>query len=252
MRLLETLASLALISLAGYAAWFYLSTGGNLPFGFQDFNEGGGAINSTYEFNGLSPEPVDGRSFDEEAFKRGVVHIVKGTGLLCLGSSFGTGFIVDRFQGWVVTAQHVVDGGCGQSVGLVDGRLFGATRIAEDAVLDLAMLELSEVRSLDELPLGSSGTLQVADQLCTAAYVKGRLSPPFMTCGTFLGRGQCGEIDGLFFDADVLAGHSGGPLINGRGEVVGVVTRSSEAYFRGTESCATPIEVLAQLVPSGP
>lgn len=243
MRLLGSLVSLSLISLAGYALWFFLSSGGNLPFGLKGIGE-------TAEV--FEPSAVEQSQFDEEAFKEAVVHVRALVGFcpIGLGNVDGTGFVLDRFRGLVVTAQHVVAGTCGEIATitiLADPSFRTARIIAQDSTLDLAVLEVEEVRGLKDLSTSSAQEVGAGDMLCTASYVKGPQHPPLMTCGQFLGWGDCRAVEGLFFDTDVLPGHSGAPLVDALGQVVGVVIAGREPFFRGTASCAVPIEKLEQL-----
>lgn len=244
MRFLESVVSLALIITAVALMSVYFARGRELPFGLFD--------QDSRDNDSL---PVAASSLDEAAFKRGVVFLrVSQPGLLgCLfaDSGSGTGFIAGRSVTQVVTAEHIVDGACSISVfpfGTGQGGQIGSAAILHaDPVNDVAIIELDRPSPHQALPVGSSNDLQEFDTVCTAAYVKGGLQPPVMTCGRFLGRAPCGGATGLYFDADVLPGHSGAPLVNERGEVVGVVTQSSEAFFRGTSSCAAPIELVSGL-----
>ena len=134
--------------------------------------------------------------FDEEEFKEGVVHVRALVGFCPIGlrNVDGTGFVLDRFRGLVVTAQHVVAGTCGEIATitiLADPSFRTARIIAEDSTLDLALLEVEEVRGLKDLPTSTSQEVDAEDMLCTASYVKGPQHPPLMTCGQFLGWGDC-------------------------------------------------------------
>ncbi len=241
MRFLESAITLTLIIAAVALVSVYFARGRELPFELFDQDQG---LDVTL--------PVAEPGFDEEALKRGVVYLdVSQPGLLgCLISEHGaaTGFVTDRSLTQVVTAQHVVDGACSISVypyGTVPGgQIASRTILQSDRTSDLAIIELERPSPHLPLSVGSSAELRESDTVCTVAYVKGGLQPPIMTCGLFLGRAACGAVTGLYFDADVLPGHSGAPLVSERGEVVGVVSKSAEAFYGGSGSCAVPIELL--------
>lgn len=241
MRFLESAISLTLIIVGAAMLAFYLGGDRELPFDLFNRDQGLDVVATIAE-----------PGFDEEALKRGVVHLeVTQRGFIgCLfgGQGAGTGFVIDRNPTQVVTAQHVVDGACSILVypfGSVSGGwIESRTILHSDPTSDLAIIELERPPPHLPLTIGSSADLRESDTVCTVAYVKGGLQPPVKTCGRFLGRAACGAVTGLYFDADVLSGHSGAPLVNERGEVVGVVSQSAEAFFRGSASCAVPIELL--------
>ena len=185
----------------------------------------------------------------EGLLKSAVAHISNAD-----GSRQGTGFVIDNRHGWVGTAAHVIVPtdwpGCKRCVRVTvfDGRSFLADVSAVNRETDLAILKLPSTRALDPLVIGSPGELMKGEEVCTAAYVRGPEHPPIMTCGAFTTWGDCGGTEGIFFQTDVLPGHSGAPLVNSQVEIVGIITRSSEAYFQGETSCAVPIWAFSDLL----
>jgi len=150
----------------------------------------------------------------------------------CSADGNGTGFIV-RKEGYVVTNQHVIEGAKEIWVKVPGKKVdFRASVVIDDSVHDLALLkiqnELDPNRAFDILPI--SGTEpQVMDDVFVFGY-------PF---GSMLGEevsashGQINAIRGRFLqiDATVNPGNSGGPVLNDRGEVVGVIkARLSASY----------------------
>jgi serine protease Do len=168
----------------------------------------------------------------------------------------GSGFIIDA-DGYIVTNHHVVDGSKTIEVQLADGRTFQPKIIGSDAETDLALLKI-EATGLPMIPLGSSSALKVAepvmaignpfgfDHTVTVGIVSG--------VGRFIGQGRFDDF--IQTDAAINPGNSGGPLINTRGEAVGInsAIRSSSGGFQGI-GFAIPVDlakpILGQLRATG-
>jgi putative serine protease PepD len=143
-------------------------------------------------------------------------------------TSTGTGIVVDR-QGHILTADHVVRGSSSVTVTFADGATRSARVLGQDATTDLAVLGVDPSGlSLRPLPLGDSAALQVGDP--TAA-----IGDPFgyqrsMSTGIVSGLDRTIQGDNGFSiahavqtDAAIDPGNSGGPLLNARGQVIGIV-----------------------------
>jgi serine protease Do len=137
---------------------------------------------------------------------------------------FGSGFLVDP-KGIVLTNNHVVDGAAEVVVTLQDGRKFTAKDIKTDPMTDLAIVRFdTKNESLPYLALGDSGAMEIGDRVLA-------VGAPFRMRGTVTagivsskGRnmGMNAYEDFLQTDAAINPGNSGGPLVNLRGEVVGI------------------------------
>lgn len=133
--------------------------------------------------------------------------------------SAGSGFVVDAAHGLVVTNHHVVENARAIAVGIGE-RQVEAEFIGSDPRTDIAVLRIP-ARGLKQLPLGDSDRTQVGDYVVA-------IGNPFevgqtVTAGIVSGlRGSPGGARYIQTDAPINPGNSGGPLINMRGEAVGV------------------------------
>ncbi|HMK59565.1 MAG TPA: Do family serine endopeptidase [Dissulfurispiraceae bacterium] len=141
-------------------------------------------------------------------------------------SSLGSGFIIDK-EGYIITNNHVVDGADDIKVRLADGREFKAKVVGRDPKTDLALIKiLSIFKDLPVLPLGDSDKIKVGDWVLAAGnpfglentVTQGILSAK----GRELGEGPFDTF--LQTDAPINPGNSGGPLVNLKGEVIGINT----------------------------
>src|ERR671916_60092 len=143
------------------------------------------------------------------------------------GRGAGAGVIWDA-EGLVLTNHHVVAGGRRGSrvqVVLHDGRTFDAEVVKRGRDLDLALLRIEEAPGdLPATPVGDSGTLRVGQLVYAIGHPWGRLGA--VTAGIVSGvdvvRGPGGKARYVQSDVALAPGNSGGPLLNARGEVVGI------------------------------
>jgi serine protease Do len=167
----------------------------------------------------------------------------------------GSGVIVDA-HGLVLTNHHVIERADEIELTLADGRTFTGIVIGRDPKTDLAVVKVDGDQELPAARLGDSDDIQVG-QWAVA------IGNPFglghsLTVGVIsgIGRGELGLStfeDYIQTDASINPGNSGGPLLNIRGEVIGINT-AINPVGRGI-GFAIPInmakEVLQQLVENG-
>jgi serine protease Do len=139
-------------------------------------------------------------------------------------SSLGSGFIIDR-DGLIITNNHVVERADEIRVRLVDGREFTARVIGRDPKTDLALIKISSLfKDLPVLPLGDSDKIRVGDWVLAVGNPFGLENT--VTQGILSARGRdlgAGPFDNfLQTDAPINPGNSGGPLVNLKGEVIGI------------------------------
>lgn len=146
----------------------------------------------------------------------------------------GTGFIIDE-QGHIVTNNHVIvvsgvdTPASNITVTLSTGEEFEAQLVGQDPPTDIAVLRI-DAPDLVPVPLGDSADLRVGQDVIAMGNALNLPGGPTVTRGVVsaLGRhiqeGNFTIPDAIQTDAAVNPGNSGGPLVNTRGEVVGIVT----------------------------
>ena len=139
-------------------------------------------------------------------------------------NSLGSGVIVSN-EGHIITNNHVVDQVDEIEVQLSDGRTRKARLVGADAELDLAVLKVDEP-GVKPLKLGDSDTVQAGDFVLAVGNPFG--FEETVTDGTISSKGRPNRADSfgdyLQTNAAINPGNSGGPLINLRGEVIGINT----------------------------
>jgi serine protease Do len=165
--------------------------------------------------------------------------------------SLGTGFII-REDGLIITNNHVIDRGDTIKVQLTEDSKenFDAKVIGKDAKTDIALIQIMAKRKLPTLKLGSSAGVQVGEWV--AAFGNPYGHGHTMTKGIVSAVGR--EIDELNLypfiqtDASINPGNSGGPLVNAKGEVIGV-NAAIDARAQGI-GFAIPIDNVKAILPS--
>jgi S1-C subfamily serine protease len=160
----------------------------------------------------------------------------------------GSGFIT-RSDGVVLTNAHVVEGSSEVRVTLPDGRSFSGKVLGGDPLTDVAVVRVVASR-LPVAPLGDSAKVRAGESAIAIGNPLGLDNT--VTAGIIsaiqrtnaLGEGQ--RVPYLQTDAAVNPGNSGGPLINDRGEVIGINTAIRQAPGAGL-SFAIPINTARQI-----
>ncbi|WP_341927501.1 trypsin-like peptidase domain-containing protein [Nocardioides psychrotolerans] len=149
------------------------------------------------------------------------------------GGATGSGFVLDR-QGHIVTNNHVVESAA-EDDGLIeivdqDGNRYEATVVGRSPVYDLAVLYAEDATGLKPASLGASKRLRVGDGVVAIGSPLGLSSTVTSGIVSSLNRpvttgessDQSSYINAVQTDAAINPGNSGGPLVDLRGQVVGV------------------------------
>jgi len=138
--------------------------------------------------------------------------------------SLGSGVIISS-DGYVVTNNHVIDGGTDIKVSLNDKTEFPARVIGTDSKTDLAVLKI-ERTGLPALPLGNSSNVQVGDVVLAIGNPLGVGQTVTMGIVSATGRdlGIEDYEDFIQTDAAINPGNSGGALVSAEGQLIGINT----------------------------
>jgi serine protease Do len=175
----------------------------------------------------------------------------------------GSGFLVSA-DGYILTNNHVVEGADKVTVRLTDRREFEAKVVGTDPLTDVALLKI-DASHLPAAPLGNSDGVRVGEWVLAIGNPLGEEFTFTVTSGIISGKGRrlaglnrstAAISDFIQTDAAINPGNSGGPLMNVRGEVVGInsAIASETGYYSGY-GFAIPINlartVMNQLIAGG-
>ncbi len=176
----------------------------------------------------------------------------------------GSGFIVSE-DGYILTNNHVVDGAEKVTVELLDRRSFPAKVIGTDPTTDVAVIKI-DAKDLTPASLGSSADTRIGEWVLaignplgsqlTFTVTQGIVSAKGRGLPGLPGRTDRSIQDFIQTDAAINPGNSGGPLVNVRGEVIGINSAiASETGYNEGYGFAIPIDlarnVMDQLIRTG-
>ncbi len=168
----------------------------------------------------------------------------------------GSGFVFDK-KGHIITNAHVISDAKKVAVTFLDGRSYNAKVIGSDEFTDIGVIKVNaDLKLLHPLTLGDSSNLKVGEQIAA-------IGNPFGLSGSMTSGivSQLGRLlpsdsgysipDVIQTDAAINPGNSGGPLLNMRGEIVGINTaiQSATGEFTGV-GFAVPSQTIAKIVPN--
>jgi serine protease Do len=160
----------------------------------------------------------------------------------------GSGFIIDA-DGSILTNNHVIDRAERIIVKLSDGRTLRARVIGADPDSDIALIKVDGQSGLPVAPIGDSSALRMGEWVCAIGNPLGYEHSVTVGVVSYLGRKLFdASLDNYIqTDAAINFGNSGGPLINSRGEVIGINSAiSSKASNIGF---AVPMNGAAAILP---
>lgn len=174
-------------------------------------------------------------------------------------TSEGTGVIVDE-AGYILTNSHVVNDGDTKSIviSLYDGSDVEGTVLWNDATLDLAVVKIENAENLKAAELGDSDSINIGAYAAAIGNPLGLQFERSMSQGIISGLDRAITVSGgnsssattmeglIQTDATINSGNSGGPLLNSKGQVIGI--NSAKASSGEGMGFAIPINVAAPIV----
>ncbi len=186
-----------------------------------------------------------------------VIKVKKKSGKMVM-KGLGSGFIIDK-QGTIVTNNHVVSGGNAIEVVLFNDKTVEGKVLGTDPTTDVAIIKIDPPDDVVPIPLGDSDAVAVGDWVVAIGNPLGLTHT--VSAGILSARGRTTHdvplkpigggdayFDFLQTDAAINPGNSGGPLINVKGEVIGINT-AINAAGQGL-AFAIPINMVKLLIPS--
>ncbi len=170
-----------------------------------------------------------------------------------VAEGLGTAFVYDP-DGYLLTNDHVIEDASEVTVIFFDGREIEAKVVGRDKHTDVAVLRIDE-HGLPSLPLGDSDAIEVGDWVLAIGnpfglshtVSAGILSAKGRTREDVKGLDPSGYFNFLQTDASINPGNSGGPLLDLRGEVVGI--NAAVRANANSIGFAIPINMVKQLLP---
>ena len=168
----------------------------------------------------------------------------------------GSGFVFDK-KGHIITNAHVIEDSTKTVVTFLDGRSYNAKIIGIDEYTDIGVIKVNaDLKLLQPLSLGDSSNLQVGEPITAIGNpfgLSGSMTSGIISqMGRLLPSGSGYSIpDVIQTDAAINPGNSGGPLLNMRGNIVGINTaiQSTTGEFTGV-GFAIPSQTVAKIVPT--
>ena len=203
-----------------------------------------GVIQTAQSENALTPAQIYSQNADCVVSISTESASLNVFGQVSSSASSGTGFIISA-DGYIITCYHVVEGAQNITVSDFGGKKYKAELAGYDDRKDLAVLKI-DASGLKYVSVGDSNSLAVGQSVYAVGNPLGEYSYS-MTSGIVSALDREINIDGspinMFqLDAAVNPGNSGGPVFNGYGEVIGMVT--AKTAMNGVEGIgfAVPID----------
>ena len=210
----------SLLTLAAVIAFAVACTGDSGPNGSPQPSASEGELSTVDIVRQLAPSVV--HVFTESIATGDFNQMMPSTGV-------GTGIIL-RSNGYVLTNNHVIDGADFITITLHNGESYPGRRVGGDTNPDVAIVKI-EASGLQPALTGSSAGLQVGEEVIAIGHALALAGGPTVSRGVIsaLGRSIDASLQDTFVDliqtdASINPGNSGGPLVNQKGEVIGVNT----------------------------
>lgn len=181
-----------------------------------------------------------------------VVGVTASNGVNSSQNGSGSGLIISE-EGYIITNYHVIAGAQSLQVSLSDGRTAAAEVVGSAPKNDLALLQIA-LADIQPAVMGSSSRLRVGDVVFPIGNPGGEQFARSMTMGLISGIDREMTLsDGNLYlllqtDAAINPGNSGGPLVNAKGEVIGINSvKIVDADFEGM-GFAIPINIVKEFI----
>ncbi len=192
-----------------------------------------------------------------EKSEAGVVKVnVQRGGTEDVTGGIGSGFVFDK-KGHIISNAHVVKDANKVVITFLDGKSYNADIIGIDEYTDIAVIKVNaDLSLLYPLPIGDSSNLKVGEEIAAIGNpfgLSGSMTSGIISqLGRLLPTSSNYQIpDVIQTDAAINPGNSGGPLLNMRGEIVGINTaiQSTTGEFTGV-GFSIPSQTIAKIVPT--
>ena len=162
----------------------------------------------------------------------------------------GSGVIIDK-KGYILTNNHVIEKANKLRVTTTDGNVYDGMIIGTDSITDLAIIKIESKDALSYAELGNSDELKIGQIVIAIGNPFGLDGGPSVTAGIIssLSRKlqfEQGIMELVQTDASINPGNSGGPLVNTKGQVIGINT-AKMPYAQGI-GFAVPINVAKLII----
>lgn len=196
---------------------------------------------------GASSEPLTDEMSPAEIFREYASSVVTiQTGRAGALEGGGTGFVIDA-HGIIATNHHVIQDARHVRVKLLDGSYADSVELlVSDVAHDLALLQIRTQQRLEAVRLGDSEAVEVGERATVIGNPLGLEHT--LSDGLVSARRRIDERNLIQMTAPVSPGNSGGPVFNGRGEVIGVTTAIYAMGVGQNLNLAVPINQLRALV----
>jgi len=165
-----------------------------------------------------------------------------------LGS--GTGIMLSN-NGYILTANHVVDNVTAATITLSNGERIAATIAARDTNRDIAIVKMTTNRTdFTSAVIGSSGNSSVGESVMASGFALGLEGKTTYTMGIFSAFRVYDGWNYIQTDAPINPGNSGGPLFNMKGQVIGVNVGKLVGDYVESIGLAVPIDECKALIQS--
>ena len=162
----------------------------------------------------------------------------------------GSGVIIDK-KGYILTNNHVIEKANKLKVTTTDGNMYEGNVVGADKQTDLAIIKIDSKDALSSAELGNSDLLKIGQIVIAIGNPFGLDGGPSVTAGIISSltrrlQFENGVMELIQTDASINPGNSGGPLVNTRGEVIGINT-AKIPYAQGI-GFAVPINVAKLII----